>query len=223
MAKLSQRTRQRRKKRAEKARAVEKPTLDESNPDPRAPVEKNAPVGSGDILGLESIADGQPRAKYGHSGRITFRTEARMEAQAIRQGWIKPNPGELFMTHCNVGEIYRRTSANADDVSMSDLATLTVLTALRSGDVRRASVAVRTGIAMVQVNLSIQYRAAELEHKRAVAAQKRRQSENSIPCGVVIMSRDLDGQNEFLEPGSAIEDAARAGSPSALSVKTDGR
>ena len=208
MAKISQRTRQRRKKRAEKARAVEKPTLDESHPDPCAPFEKNALMGSGDFLGLESVVDGQPRAKYGHSGRITYRTEARMEAQAIRQGWVKPNDGDLFMTHCSADEIYRRTRANADDVSMSDLMALTVLTSLWSGDVRRISNAVRTCIAMVQVNLSIIEQAAELELQRDVEAQKRRQSENSIPCGVVIMSRDPDGQNEFLKVKSTIDDKA---------------
>lgn len=185
MANTSQRTRQRLKKRAEKAQAAESLNRTEFPPDPRAPDETPAHVGVGGDSGRPTLP------KYGHSGTIPFRTEARMEQRAIREGWIKPSQAQQFMTRISLEEVVRRISADADKVTILDVATLTVVSSLKSGDVRRSFIAVGTVLAMERANQSFRYHAEDLKIKQAIAEQKRGHNDDLIPCGVAGAARQV--------------------------------
>jgi len=86
-------------------------------------------------------------SRYGLSGRLRARIEARIEGRAIREGWIKPEVGERFATRIPKRNLLERTS-NRDDASMADLLCVSAIRGMESSDGRVAAASLRNAIAM---------------------------------------------------------------------------
>ncbi len=95
---------------------------------------------------------GTSDARYGLSGRLLARAEAKLECQAVRQGWVTPPADQPFATHVPKDVVLECTKERSD-VPIAELLCLSIFRGLESTNHRITAAAVRTAIAMEMQNV----------------------------------------------------------------------
>ena len=132
---------------------------------------------------------GDDDGKYGPTGYLPARTEARMLQRAVKNGWLKEGQTQRFETRTSESELTQRVSSQSGEASIMEQLSLSVLAGLNDEDKRRRGIAERTALAMERANQRDEQHAEDLKIKQALLEQKGGHVDKSIPTGVVLLER----------------------------------
>lgn len=119
-----------------------------------------------------------------------------MEARALREGWVTPERGQRFETRTPKQELVARIERHGD-ASIMDRLVLSVFCGLESTDDRTVGIACRNAIAMERANQRDEQHADDLKLKQAIVEQRGGHVDESIPTGVVLLSRPCTSVEEW--------------------------
>jgi hypothetical protein len=185
MPKMSQSKRQRLKRRRERL-AAEQAQQDSVTVDANDPA-SNVRLGSG----------GDDDGKYGPTGYLPARTEAKMFERAVRNAWLEDDQAQRFETRTSENELTQRVSSVPGEASGLELASLELMKCLKSPNRRLKMIAIRALIQMETANQRDEQHAENLKIKQALLEQKGGHVDASIPTGVVLLERPCTSSEEW--------------------------
>jgi hypothetical protein len=135
--------------------------------------------------------------KYGPTGFLPARSEAKLLERAVRNGWLEDGQTQRFETRTSENELTQRVSSQSGEASIMERLSLSVLSGLNDKDKRRRGIAERTALAMERANQRDEHHSDDLEIKRALLEARGGHTDDSIPCGVVLLTRPCTSIEEW--------------------------
>lgn len=170
---------------------------------------------SGSVSNVRLGSGGNDDKKYGPTGYLPARTEARMLQRAVKNDWLKEGQTQRFETRTSENELTQRVSSQSGEASIMERLSLSVLSGLNDEDKRRRGIAERTALAMERANQRDEQYAEDLKIKQALVEQKGGHVDDSIPCGVILLERPSPTVEDWEaeQARAEVEQAAEQGRP----------